>query len=316
METTKYLFNEIIKTWIDTLEKSRKQSTIVKYNNLYKKYIEPYFRKKYANDVTSDDIDHFLYTMQTCGKLNKKGGLSYSSVTTMKYIIKSALRLGFTQCKIKEITINFQVSKNRCDEIEVLTKDEQKKLEVYLFSHLDLSSLGILICLYTGLRLGEICALQWEDILLEESALIIRKTIQRLPENKTSKKTTLKITTPKSNSSLRKVPIPTFITKLLKENKNTDNPKVFLLSEKSEGPLDPRTYQYRFKRYLELSNIRNINFHALRHTFATRCIHTGIDVKTVSEILGHSNIQTTMNYYVYSSFEFKRKQIEKLQVLS
>lgn len=302
-------FNEVVKEWLNTNKYLCKESTYFKYQQLFENHICPYFESIDLNEIDTQTIIDFLIHCIENGRKDGKGGLS-GSVHTIKYILQSSITYGANIGYMEPINFRFKVPnyKNEC--IETLTEEEQKSLENYIYQHFNLSTLGILLCLYTGLRIGEICALQWEDISLKESSIMVRKTVQRLPIKKVNAKTTLKINPPKSKTSYRKVPIPHFICKHLEKYKQEDL-KTFLLTGNTH-PLDPRTYQYRFNKYLKESNIRHVNFHALRHTFATRCIQTGIDVKTVSEILGHSNINITMNFYVYSSFDFKKEQIEKL----
>ncbi len=304
------LFTDVIVEWLQSIEYVCKESTCFKYFHLYKTHVYDYFKDKYANEITSKDITTFLSYLKSNGRKDGQGGLSKSSLNGIKYMLQSSIEYGSEKEYMDNLHIKFKVEQNKYDEIEVLTQDEIMKLEKYLTEHMNASNLGILLCLYSGLRIGEICALQWKDISIENSYLIVNKTVQRLPVSPNNMKTQLKINSPKSRTSFRKIPIPKFICELLTKYKPNNNNQ-FLLTE-SNVPLDPRTYQNRFKSCLKKADIRYVNFHALRHTFATRCIQAGIDVKTVSEILGHSNVQITMNFYVFSSFDFKKQQIEKI----
>ena len=307
--TKQILFTDVVLEWLQTIEFSCKESTYFKYYRLYDTHIYPYFKEINASEITSKHLVQFLSFLKSKGRKDGKGGLS-GSLSTIKYILQSSIEYGSENNYMNHIQFKYRIQQTKYDEIEVLTPNEITKLEEYLLNNIDISNLGILLCLYTGLRIGEVCALQWKDISLEQSYLIVNKTVQRLRISTENSKTELKITSPKSRTSFRKVPIPTYICNLLEIYKPKDLNE-YLLTQ-TFNPLDPRTYQNRFKTCLKKSNIRYVNFHALRHTFATRCIQAGIDVKTVSEILGHSNIQITMNYYVYSSFDFKKQQIEKL----
>lgn len=180
--------------------------------------------------------------------------------------------------------------------------------------NLNTTSAGILISLNTGLRIGEVCALKWSNIDFDKAILHVRSTVARIKNTDDSKSTKLIIDTPKTKSSIRDIPISNKVMNVLKalhENSKSE----YVVSEKA-GFVSPRTYEYRFHKVLDECQIQPINYHALRHTFATRCIELGVDVKTLSEILGHSNVSVTLNTYVHSSMERKREQLEKLSSLS
>ena len=176
------------------------------------------------------------------------------------------------------------------------------------------SCTGILVCMYTGIRLGEICALKWDDIDLRRRILCISHTTQRIavPEERSIHKTQVVTGQPKTVSSERIIPIPNIIYPLLKKLSADAQRECYLLTN-SNHLIEPRNYQYFFKRLLDIIGIRNVNFHILRHTFASRCVETGMDVKTLSEILGYANINITLSYYVHSSLDTKKKQINRLK---
>ena len=154
-----------------------------------------------------------------------------------------------------------------------------------------------------GLRIGEVCALQWKDIDLEKRILTVSKTIQRVQCRTGAKHTKLIITEPKSESSKRTIPIPDCLLPLLKQFR--DNDEVSVVSGKKK-PVEPRTMQYRFAKILHNADLPSFNYHSLRHLFATRCVELGFDVKTLSEILGHSSVEVTLNRYIHSDLERKR----------
>lgn len=168
-------------------------------------------------------------------------------------------------------------------------------------------NLCVLLSLYTGLRVGEICGLQWKDIELKKEFLSVTKTVERISLG--NGKTKVVIEPPKTESSIRKVYIPSFIVVSLKEYK--DKPDKYILSGKSK-PTEPRALQYRFKRILNKTKIREMSFHSLRHTYATLCIERGMDIKTLSELLGHSDVKITLNTYVHSSDALKKKYVKRL----
>lgn len=187
------------------------------------------------------------------------------------------------------------------------SKAEQSRLFDYIYHRQDKYTMAVLLCLYTGLRLGELCALQWGDFDWENLTLSVKRTVQRVAVQGYMARTVLMETDPKSESSERIIPLPKEIAKLLIQLKE-NSPYVF----GGEKPLDPRTLQYRFKRMLKEAEIEERNFHLLRHTFATNCVENHIDVKTLSEILGHSDVKITLNRYVHPTMDLKRKQLGML----
>ena len=194
-------------------------------------------------------------------------------------------------------------------DVAVLSKNEQMKLIQYLARVPSLTSLAILLSLCTGLRIGELCALQWKDIDLEKRILTVNKTIQRVQVNESTARTKLVITSPKSASSIREIPIPECLIEQLKQFE--DNADSYILSGTLK-PVEPRTLQYRFAKILDNANLPSVHFHSLRHAFATNCVAAGFDVKTLSEILGHSSVELTLNRYVHSSMDRKKSFMDKL----
>lgn len=189
----------------------------------------------------------------------------------------------------------------------MLSNSERKKLETYLLGNVNLSNICTLLSLYTGLRIGEVCGLKWEDIDLKKGCLSVNKTVERISLG--NGKTKVVVGDPKTESSIRKVYVPTFIIELLKEhNKASD---LFVLSGKLK-PTEPRTLQYRFEKILKKAGIRDMTFHSLRHIYATLCIEKGMDIKTLSELLGHSDVKITLNTYVHPSDKLKRKYVKRL----
>ncbi len=163
--------------------------------------------------------------------------------------------------------------------------------------------------MYSGLRIGELCALTWNDIDFENSVVHVSKTLQRIADDSKDSKTRLTITTPKSKTSIREIPLPSFVMDVLKQNKGCG----YILSCSSK-PVEPRTLQNRFKTVLKNCGIHNANFHLLRHTYATVCIESGFDAKTVSELLGHSNVNITLNRYE-NQLQLIKTSIEATNIL-
>ena len=194
-------------------------------------------------------------------------------------------------------------------EMRVFSKEEQKQLLAHITANMDIYKFGILLTLYTGLRIGELCALRWDD--LGDDCIMVRRTIQRL-QRQDSNATELHIGEPKTPSSIRKIPIPSFLKDIIQAFRQKSQGKEYLLATDRVPLAEPRIMQIKFKQCMQDIGLQDATFHTLRHTFATRCVECGFEIKSLSEILGHTNVQTTLNRYVHSSFELKVDNMEKL----
>lgn len=297
--------------WLSNLSPEIKESTKNKYRNLLFSYILPYYRGKDIASISYECIQtHCNFLLKSGG--SNGTGLSSKTVSDTLGIIRRILKYSQTNgvhplCDGTEVKI-----KQKGKKLNILSRSEQECLYQYLVSNITPVNIGILICLSTGLRIGEICALRWEDISFTDSTIYVHQTLQRIQDHN-AKKTKVVITVPKSDCSIRIVPIPSAIVRILRENKKVDSG--FLLSNSDIKYVEPRLLQTRFQEVLKNSNIKKTNFHVLRHTFATRCIEVGFDLKSLSEILGHANISITMNRYVHPSMELKHENMEKLSIL-
>ena len=305
-------FGDVVILWQHNNSITLKGSTKLKYDYLINRHILPDLGKIKLKDITIPYLNDYAERKMKNGRINGKDGLSASYVRSIMIVISSVLKfaVGEQLCSPYKTKINKPSVQK--PEVPVLSHDEQKKYEEYLIKNLNLSNMGILISLYCGLRIGEVCALEWENIDLENMVIHIRTTVARvhdIDENTTSK-SVLVIDKPKTKASVRDIPIPSKLSNLLHTVKGCTTSK-YVISDKSTF-LSPRTFEYRYHKTLEECNITPVNFHALRHTFATRCIEAGVDIKTLSEILGHSNVSITLDTYVHSSMEIKRMQLEKL----
>lgn len=299
--------------WLSSIKPQIKPSTFNKYNNLLASYILPHLGDVNIHGFAVDKLYECCnYLLQKGGK--KGTGLSAKTVSDalslIRRIVCYADSRGYSSlCTGRELSIN-QPSK----EINVLTQTEQDILARYLYDHQSERNLGILLCLFTGLRIGELCALEWSDISLENGTIYIHQNIQRIQiKENDGRKTEVVITTPKSRCSIRMIPIPDFIISVLK---NADIERKGYLLTGSKTYLEPRTMENHFHKILEVLSIRKVNFHTLRHTFATRCIEVGFDIKSLSEILGHANVNITLNRYVHPSFQLKKENMERLSAFA
>jgi integrase len=304
-------FSEVLLLWLDANKIKHKGSTNSKYEYLIKKHIIPELGNIKVSHINTDILNDFMNKKLKKGSLKTKKELSPAYVRNIMFIISSAMNFVVEENITSVQNIKIHKPNVEKKELSILNIDEQKRLKAYLLDDTDNIKIGILISLYTGLRIGEICALTWDNIDFRKKILHVNSTVARVKSNDDSQlKTKLIIDKPKTKSSLRDIPLPTKLISLLTKVKS-NSPSRFIISKK-ESFMSPRTYEYQFHRALDKCNIQSINYHALRHTFATRCIEIGMDVKTLSEILGHSNVSITLNTYVHPSMDLKRKQLEKL----
>lgn len=307
-------FANAVKLWHDASRGMFKESTQIKYQNILSNYIMPIFGAVKINEIGNSEIFTFSRNLITTGG-KKKRGLSPKTVSDVLSIMKNILRyassIGYEVPNIERI---FSV-KRPSSPLRVLTLQEQADLCAYLRSEFLFSNIGILLCLFTGIRIGELCALKWEDISITEKTLYIHRTMQRIQTNDkmNGPKTKILISTPKSSCSIRTIPLPDCIIGDLARCVNS--PTAFFLTGRENYFIEPRTMQNRFKRILHSCNIYPANFHSLRHTFATRCIEVGFDIKSLSEILGHANVNITLNRYVHPTMSLKRENMNRLNTI-
>ncbi len=298
----RYKFINILNIWL----KSKQDIKIQSYQK-YEMLIKNYISNEYLSDIpiqklVKNDLILFFQKLQN-------NDLSISSQKTLLCIIKSAVNYAYKNkyCYYIDLTdIKLKVENKT---IFILSKEEQNILEVVLKEKTNIRKICLLLCLYTGIRVGEASGLKWEDIDFSNKSLIIKRTIIRVKNQNNTTKTILIESTPKSATSKRIIPIPNFIIELLSKFKQNDN--YYLLSN-SEKLYDPRYLESFYNRILKKCNIKNNKFHTLRHTFATRPIESKMDIKTLSEILGHSSIEITLKLYVHPTYDMKKKSIESL----
>ena len=307
-------YSEILDAWLCSLCISVKESTYARYFRLIETHIRPFLGKYPICKISTQLIEGFIRNQLDSGRLDGKGGLSPKTVTDILTIIKSSMEYArYNRCDIICDLRKLTIRKND-KEMRVLTQTEQSALVNVLLTDTDRYKFGVLLSLYTGIRIGELCALRWEDISLPDSRLKVRKTMQRIQNTSiiAATKTKVVITEPKSQCSMRDIPLPRFIVEIAE--RFADSPNAFVLSGDKNKYVEPRTMQNHFKAYIKESRIEDANYHALRHTFATRCIEVGFDIKTLSEILGHANVNITLNRYVHSSFDLKCANMNKLSL--
>lgn len=290
------LVSEAAQEWLQTVSQNKKYSTYVKYKNIYENHIKKMIGNK----------ELFSVTVRDCNQILSQPNLSKSTVSSIRNVLSQILKKGNGSLLEKEFQI-VKKEKEVVEQISVFSKSEQRRMVSYILNHRDSYSLGILICLYTGMRLGEICALETSNISLNEKKIYITQTVQRIKsDGNSATKTILRVDKPKSICSIRTIPICNELLEILV----TDTPKTKYFVN-GDRLMEPRTYQYKFEKMLKQLEIANRNFHTLRHSFATNCIENGMEAKCLSEILGHADVKTTLNKYVHLSFENKLAQINQ-----
>ncbi len=293
---TEMTVRDLSTEWLFVTRNRIKESTTANYRMKLDKHILPAFGEHNFTVLAAKDIYAFIES-----KL--KSGLSARYVTDIIVLMKSIYRYACREYAVRSVLDGIILPRKKRNEVKVLNKEQQKTLSSYLNTNRSTTTLGVALSLYTGVRIGELCALQWQDIDLVNSTLTVRKTIQRIQCFDGKNKTRLVITEPKSANSLRTIPIPDCIMPMLIEFKGKGSD--YILSG-SCRPVEPRTMQNRFKKVLNNAKLPSINYHSLRHAFATGALELGFDIKTLSEILGHSSVEVTLNRYIHSSMDRKR----------
>lgn len=295
---SKLHFGILAEQWLEQVKLNRKPSTYSKYEAIHKKYL-----------IVLKDYSIFCVNMELITEkiFNQQLTISDSLKKTIIMITNQIIKYSNESCNYTIDTITFQ-GPSKKKNVEIFNRLEQQRLLDYLNKNQDSYTIGIIICLSTGLRLGEICSLKWSDIDFENRIISIKSTVQRLTIDGYDTKTILYEGSPKSECSIRDIPIPDELISMIRSIPSEGN---YLIA--GNKPVEPRTYEKKLVSYIKKAgNIEKRNFHALRHTFATNCIESGMDVKCLSEILGHSDVHTTLNKYVHPTTEAKRSHMQQL----
>ena len=296
-------FSGVLGDWLGAETQGVKPSSHCAYQTVTAAHILPELGGVPPTELTQQQLTDFLH--------RKSGALAPSTVRIIAAVLRGALHYaeetGVLAPGCAAAVTKLATPKRR--EARSLSATEQAALETVLRQP-DAKRLGVLLTLYTGLRVGELCALQWRDISAGAQTLSVRRTVQRIRRATPSgARTELHFDTPKTQSSARTIPIPAKIAALLEPLRA--DPDCFVLSG-TPDVVEPRTMQNRFKAYLREAGVEDINFHALRHTFATRWMERGFDVKALSRILGHADVATTLNIYVHPSMDTMRGYMDQL----
>lgn len=305
----------LLEEWLSSIQCRIKESTMAKYQFYAYRHIIPELGEILLINLTNEDIEKFKIHKLTDGRFDKKGGLSPKTVVDMLSVLKLALLYGEERKYFADGQIKIRNPRQFKPQINILTPDEQQRLEKGLLYQQDCTHLGIIIALYTGLRIGEICALRWEDIDFARATLTVCRTIMRISDYSSTEsgKTKIIIGPPKTECSSRLIPIPESLMNYLRRYRKDSS---YYVVTGKESFIEPRNYYRKYKRIMKTYNLDSFTFHALRHTFATRCVEQGFDIKSLSEILGHADVSVTMQRYAHPSMNLKRYYMEKLEMVT
>ena len=302
-------YRDFVVGWLEKRKGFIKESTYANYLCIVYNHLIPEIGNYYLWEIDNEILQEFIIRKCQCGRLDGRGGLSNKSIRDITSVLKSSIKYAIKNKLMDYVDLEFYYPNNNLKgKLYIFSKGEQKKLIDYTMSRRSGKDIGIVLTLYTGLRIGEICALKWGDINFKKNYLVVNKTIQRIymKNNRGKGKSKVIITTPKTKSSIRTIPINWEFCHMLKVLKKDDD--CYILSSKTKY-IEPRTFRKYYYRVLKKLEINDMNFHSLRHTFASNCIRLGCDYKTVSELLGHSSVNITLNIYVHSQMFQKKKCI-------
>ncbi|WP_343207977.1 tyrosine-type recombinase/integrase [Anaerolentibacter hominis] len=320
-------FGAWLMRWIRTFRRpgdDTKESTYAVYIYNSENYVLPALGEYPLKALNVELIQEFFHSLGERGRKDGKGGLSAKTLHDIYSLMSLSLdqavvygRIPYNPCQ------GVRLPSARDPDMRVLTRPEQFLLESALYREEGILSLGIWICLYTGMRVGEMAALTWGDIDFSNRFILVRHTLQRIQEvmdETAQNRTKIVIGEPKTRKGRRKIPMPELLYTMLRHRKEEldiggGRSGEFVVCQKNGKFYEPRSHQFYFKRVLERAGIRDANYHCLRHTFATRAIELGMDINTLSEILGHARVETTMKRYVHSLDEHKMNAMQKMDLL-
>lgn len=298
-------FDFVANLWLADIKAQIKESTYTRYHRTVHSYLIPYFSTAPTAEITARQICGFSDYL-----LNSKG-LSPKTVTDILGILKAVFKF----CKLHNYpcpdTDAVRLPKRSPKSVKILSAENRMKIEKELINSEEPASLGFLFALFTGVRIGELCGIRWGDIDFINATVTISRTVERIADLNplTPNKTKVIISEPKTESSARVIPLPPFLSEHLKRLKKSDG---FYLITGTNKFTEPHQYYVKYKKFLKSNGIDDYTFHALRHTFATRCVELNFDTKSLSEILGHSSINTTLTFYIHPTLQQKKVQMSKL----
>lgn len=303
-------FEALAGLWLSDIKIKVKESTYTRYYRIVQSYLFPIFKNQLLSKIDSGFLKGLTEQLLSEGGI-KKAPLSPKTVSDILCVLKAIFQYGRNHDYPCPDPGQLRYPQKKSKSIKILTEKNRIELERLLLNAEDTTSLGILFTMFTGVRIGELCGLRWEDIDFHNLTVCVSRTIERIADlnPQTTSRTKIVISEPKTESSIRVIPLPEFLAEYLLGRRC--DPECYLLTGNRKHT-EPHQFYIRYQRYLEQHGIENYTFHALRHTFATRCVEIGFDTKSLSEILGHSDINTTLSVYVHPSLQQKKVQMERL----
>lgn len=305
------LYKDWLNEWLECYVKpSSKQKTYIRYSEIVSQHIVKSLGEYEMSELTPLILQRFTTELLQCGNLKTGKGLSANSVNGIITVIQNSLKVACAIGQIKEYTAEkIKRPKAREKQVSCFTLAEQKQIEQAILNDKKPKMFGIVLCLYTGLRIGELLALEWSDIDFQKGTVTVSKSCH---DGKDENGNFARITdTPKTETSEREIPFPKQLIPYLR-NLKKDSSSVYVVASNTDKPISIRAYQRSFELFLKKLHIQHKGFHSLRHTFATRALECGMDVKTLSEILGHKNANVTLNRYVHSLMDHKKDMMNRL----
>ena len=298
----------VMEMWLSLRSTDVKESTYQRYLLLLEKHILPRLGSLRISALTAQILSDFVSQLMKNGRTDGRGGLSEKTVNDIMCVLRSALRLAGRKYAVGDGSLfDVKAPTPRVKPVDTLGEQECETLTGRILDAPDLSGAAYLLGLNFGLRIGEVCGLKWEDIDFSKRELAVNRTVLRI---KNGMRTQVVVQTPKTESSVRVIPLTAEMLLMLARLKNTKHSDAYILTGSRTKPLEPRALQYRFRVFLKKHGMKQHHFHTLRHTFATRSIERGFDPKTLSELLGHSNVKTTLQLYVHPTMQHKRQIVE------
>ena len=308
-------FKTLLNSWLNQKKPMIMPSTHAGFTLITENHLIPYFDKQKIDCITEAEIQKYILYLYENGRLDKTGGLNIKTIRDIILVLRLAMEYAYKEKMIP--LLNWDLieypKEQRIQKVVSLSKDEEQILIQCIYMDLNRKTAGILIALFTGIRIGELCGLQMKDISITDKTISINKTVQRIYD-KRKKSSFLHIGPPKTKSSARIIPIPSLLMNVIKKF-YTENPNHYFLIGKTK-PTEPRTYRQFFARFLKRNNLPKVKFHEIRHTFAIRAIEIPeFDIKSLSEILGHKNVSFTLNVYGRANLQQKIKCMNLLNDL-
>lgn len=308
-------FKTLAHLWLKEKQALVTQSTHAGFLLIVENHLIPYFGTQKISNITESKIQNFIFYLFNNGRLDKSGGLTVKTIRDVILVLRLALNFAFKSRVIN--ALNWDLIEYPKDltikKVVALSKDEEQMLIQVIYLNLTRKSVGILLTLFTGLRIGELCGLQMSDISLSDNTISVNKTVQRIYD-KSNQTSYVHIGAPKTKSSQRTIPVPSLLMNIIKKF-YTNNPNHFFLTGKL-NPTEPRVYRQFFSRFVKKHKLTPVKFHELRHTFAIRAIEiSDFDIKSLSEILGHKNVSFTLNVYGRANLQQKTKCMNLLNDL-